>query len=38
MSIINVTNFLKTEFGNRRDYYNAKFRETKDNLYKELCQ
>lgn len=36
MSIINVTNFLKTEFGNRRDYYNAKFRETKDNLYKEL--
>lgn len=36
MSIINVTNFLKTEFSNRRDYYNAKFRETKDNLYKEL--
>ena len=36
MSIINVTNFLKTEFSNRRDYCNAKFRETKDNLYKEL--
>ena len=36
MSIMNITNYLHNEFKNRRDYYNAKFRETKDNLYKEL--
>ena len=36
MSVINITNFLKTSFKTRSDYYNAKFRETKDNIYKDL--